>query len=138
MSTWMVVEDEPDLYELVLAMYELLGVNGVSFTTGEEAIDWIDDVDAGHFDGERPQVALLDIRLPGDVNGPMIGERLRQSPVLGNVKIVLMTAYRLNETEEKQVIHQAGADRLMYKPLPELDEFKRIMTEVQRRKPAKR
>ena len=42
MTVWMVVEDEPDVYEMVLAMYETLGIDGVAFTTGEEAITWID------------------------------------------------------------------------------------------------
>ena len=76
MSTWMVVEDEPGLYDLVLAMYETMGINGLAFTTGEEAFDWIEDVDAGHFAGELPKLALLDIRLPGEISGPMIGARI--------------------------------------------------------------
>lgn len=134
MATWMVVEDEPDLYDLVLAMYETLGISGVAFTTGEEAVDWIDDVDAGHFIGELPELALLDIRLPGDISGPAIGARLRKSPALKNITIVLMTAYRLTEAEEKAFIKEAGSDRFLYKPLPKLNEFKQIMLKTRRRR----
>ena len=138
MTTWMVVEDEPDLYDLVLAMYETLGISGVAFTTGEEAVAWIDDVDAGHFIGELPELALLDIRLPGKINGPAIGARLRQSPTLKNVTIVLMTAYKLSHAQEQKYIAEAGSDRFLYKPLPKLNEFKQIMLKTRRQRVSKR
>ena len=32
----MVVEDEPDIYELLLAMFEMWGIEGVAFVDGEE------------------------------------------------------------------------------------------------------
>lgn len=130
MSTWMVVEDEPDIYEVLLAMFEMWGIEGVAFVDGEEAVAWIDDVDNGRFQGELPELALLDIRLPGSVNGPMVGERLRKSPILGHIAIVLSTAYKLTPDEEKQVIALAGADKLMYKPLPKFNELQRTLEDV--------
>ena len=44
MSTWMVVEDEPDIYEVLLAMFGIWGIEGVAFVDGEEAVSWIEDV----------------------------------------------------------------------------------------------
>ncbi len=130
MSTWMVVEDEPDIYEVLLAMFEMWGIEGVAFVDGEEAVAWIDDVDSGRFQGELPELALLDIRLPGNISGPMVGERLRKSPILKNIAIVLSTAYRLSPDEEKKVVTQADADKLMYKPLPRFNELQKILEEV--------
>lgn len=130
MSTWMVVEDEPDIYEVLLAMFEMWGIEGVAFVDGEEAIAWIDDVDAGRYRGELPELALLDIRLPGSVSGAEVGGRLRKSPILGNVAIVLSTAYKLTPDEEEAVIKQAGADTLMYKPLPKFNELQSKLEEV--------
>ncbi len=130
MSTWMVVEDEPDIYEVLLAMFEMWGIDGVAFVDGEEAVAWIDDVDNGRFQGELPELALLDIRLPGKINGAMVGERLRQSTVLGNIAIVMSTAYKLSPDEEREIIAQAGADKLMYKPMPRFDELQRILEAV--------
>lgn len=130
LSTWMVVEDEPDIYEVLLAMFEMWGIDGVAFVDGEEAVAWIEDVDKGRFQGELPELALLDIRLPGKISGPMVGERLRKSSVLGELAIVMSTAYKLSTDEENDVINQAGADKLMYKPMPRFDELQRILEDV--------
>lgn len=127
LSTWMVVEDEPDIYELLLAMFEMWGIEGVAFVDGEEAVAWIDEVGRGKFPGELPELALLDIRLPGGVSGPMVGERLRQTPALENITIVLTTAYKLSIEEEKEVLEQSGADKLIYKPLPKFHELKQLL-----------
>jgi CheY-like chemotaxis protein len=125
MTTWMVVEDEPDLYDMVLAMYDTLGVNGVAFANGEEALEWIDAVENGHFQDEIPELALIDIRLPGQVNGVQIGERMRKSLNLRDTTIVFMTAYRLSPDDEKKVRQAAEADELLYKPLPDINTFER-------------
>lgn len=137
MTTWMVVEDEPDFYELVLAIYDTLGVDGLAFTNGEEAASWIKDVDFGQLvttNEELPQLALLDIRLPGMVSGVDVSRRLRESHVLGNIAIVLMTAYKLSHKEEQRIINDAGCDLLLRKPLPKPADFKRIMENAVRQR----
>ncbi len=138
LSTWMVVEDEPDIYEVLLAMFGIWGIEGVAFVDGEEAVSWIDDVDNARFQGELPELALLDIRLPGEVNGPVVGERLRASKNLGDVAIVLTTAYKLTPDEEKSVIKSAGADLLIYKPLPKFSELQGILEDTIAKRRAKK
>lgn len=129
MSTWMVVEDEPDIYEVLLAMFEVWGIEGVAFVDGGEAVAWIEDVDAGRVQSELPELAILDIRLP-QVSGPEVGARLRQSPRLENIAMVLITAYRLKPQEEHDLVAQAGADLLLYKPLPRPDDFRSLLNEI--------
>ena len=41
--------------------------------------------------------------------------------------IVLITAYKLTVEEEKAVMEQAGADKLLNKPLPKFDELREIL-----------
>lgn len=126
----MVVEDEPDIYDVLLAMFELWGIDGVAFVDGEESTAWIDDVDQGRYRGELPELALIDIRLPGKIQGDMVGERLRKSPVLGHMAIVLITAYKMSVEDEEKVKLRAGADELMYKPLPKFNELQRRLEEI--------
>ena len=126
MSTWMVVEDEPDLYETLLALFEIWSIDGVAFTNGTDAIQWIEDVDAGKIETNIPELAILDIRLPG-VSGDKVGSRLRQSPALKDIAIVLTTAYHLSSDEEKEVLKVAQTSHLVYKPLPEPKTFKVLL-----------
>jgi CheY-like chemotaxis protein len=119
----MVVEDEPDIYDVLLAMFEVWGVGGVAFVDGAEAVTWVDEIDRGSVGTELPELALIDIRLP-EVSGPEVGERIRHSQRLRDIVIVLITAYRMTPQDEEAVIRQAKADLLMYKPLPAMPELR--------------
>lgn len=126
---WMVVEDEPDVYEVIMAMLDMWGVEGLTFTDGTAALEWIDHVNQGLNESPLPALAILDIRLP-TYSGPEIGAALRQSPFLSNIGIVLITAYHLSPNEEQEVIQYAQADRLMYKPLPGVEELRDILEQI--------
>ena len=138
MTTWMLVEDEPDIYEIITLMYDMINVVGVSFMNGEDAIDWVGDYEHQPASHEKLELALLDIRLPGDINGVDVGRRLRESPALHDIVVVLMTAYHLTPDEEAAVLEDSGADMLVYKPLPRLNVFARALYEaIDRRKKRK-
>lgn len=125
----MVVEDEPDIYDVLLAMFEIWGIEGVAFVDGGEAVAWIDSVDRGEVPGDLPELAILDIRLP-EVSGPDIGARLRLSPRLKHMAIVLVTAYRLKPEDEADARARADADLLLYKPLPPMEEFRKTLDDL--------
>ena len=132
MPTWLVVEDEPDLIELFQATTELIGVDSLIFSSGEDAVDWIDDVECGRFSGEEPVLALLDIRLSGEVTGVMVSALLRECPQLKAMRLVLMTAYRLSPVWEHAMLEQSGADLLLYKPLPAFKDLRRLLQSLVR------
>jgi CheY-like chemotaxis protein len=125
----MVVEDEPDIYDVLLAMFEIWGIEGVAFVDGGEAVAWIESVDKGEVPGDLPELAILDIRLP-EVSGPEIGARLRQSPRLRSIAIVLVTAYRMKPEDEAEARAKADADMLLYKPLPPMEEFHKMLDDL--------
>jgi DNA-binding response OmpR family regulator len=127
MGSWIVVEDEPDLYEMLMAMTEMIGIDGVAFTNGEDAVSWIEDVDSQRLKVDRPDLALVDIRLPGAVNGIELGARIRKSPALSGILVVLMTAYRLSPREERDLIRKAGADMLIHKPFPSVKKLSAML-----------
>lgn len=130
MRAWLVVEDEPSIYDVLHTMFQMWGVEGIAYNDGEEAIAFINDVDSGKFRGELPELAVLDIRLPGKYDGVDVGARLRRSPKLGHIAIVLMTAYVLAESQQKECLAQSGADDLIRKPLPRPAEFRRRLEAV--------
>jgi CheY-like chemotaxis protein len=130
MRAWLVVEDEPSIYDVLHTMFQMWGVEGIAYNDGEEAIAFIEDVDKGKFRGELPELAVLDIRLPGKYDGVDVGARLRQSPKLKHIAIVLITAYVLGESEQQECITRGGADDLIRKPLPRPTEFRRRLESV--------
>jgi CheY-like chemotaxis protein len=129
-STWMVIEDEPDLYEMVLAMYDMMGVNGLSFVDGEEVIAWLEEVESGNYTEELPELALLDIRLPGKMDGLQVGQRIRQSQHLKAMPIILMTAYKMSPMQEQEAIETVDAAVLLYKPLPGYEQLHDLFHKV--------
>ncbi|MBN1285856.1 MAG: response regulator [Anaerolineae bacterium] len=137
MATWMIVEDEAEIYEVMVAMFDLWNVKHIHFFNGQDAVEWIDAVDAGRSSGELPELAILDIRLPGDISGPDVGARLRKSNKLGKIGIVMITAYRLKQTEEDEIIATAGADKFLYKPLPGVMELHALFDEVIKKRRSK-
>jgi CheY-like chemotaxis protein len=134
MTTWMLLEDEPDLYDMILAMYEVIGIGGVAFGSGEDATDWIKDVEKARYEGELPELALLDIRLPDNINGTMVAQQIRQSPKLRDTVIVMMTAYRLTPAEENELFDITDADYLLYKPLPKLHDLQALLKGLVRKR----
>ncbi|GAB4570849.1 MAG: hypothetical protein Kow0077_05990 [Anaerolineae bacterium] len=129
MATWMVVEDEPDIYAVLLAMFQAWGIAGAAFVDGPEAISWIDDVDAGRVKTDLPELAVIDIRLPVG-SGVEVAARLRQSPILQNIAIVLITAHHLPPAEYDEAMAESQADLLLYKPLPRADEFRAYLEDA--------
>ncbi len=131
MSTWLIVEDENDLREMLLLMVHALGFDGLAFGDGEDAVRWISAMDASDdAPTMMPQIALLDIRLPGAAQGTQVSARLRRSNHFHNIPIVLMTAFRLNAEQERDILSTSGANRILYKPLPNPKELRRIFEEL--------
>jgi CheY-like chemotaxis protein len=122
----MVVDDEPDIYDVLVTMFQLWGIDGVAFVDGAEAVQWVERVDAGTYTGELPVNAVIDVRLPG-VEGHYVAQRIRRSPRLGNMAIVLITAYRTSPEQERQIMAISQADMLIEKPLPSMAEFRALL-----------
>ncbi|KXK48593.1 MAG: hypothetical protein UZ13_03626 [Chloroflexi bacterium OLB13] len=91
MTTWMIVEDDPNLYELMCEAFERWEIETLLFVEVEEALEWIDLVDQGHNVGELPELAMLDLLFHRVKLGHLVGQRLRASPVLNRLPIVIMS-----------------------------------------------
>ncbi len=124
--TWMVVEDNQAIRDIIATMCELWGFNALIFQDGHQASAYLAVEDPPP---PLPDVALLDIRIPGPW-GHEIGALIRQHPKLHNIGVILMTAYELGGTDAADYLQASGADQLIYKPLPPMDDLLDLVAQV--------
>jgi signal transduction histidine kinase len=75
----------------------------------------------------RPDVVLLDIGLPGGMNGYELARRLRERPGQGQVLLVALTGY--GQDEDKRLAREAGFDAHLTKPA-DLDDLLALLADA--------
>ncbi|PJF25579.1 MAG: hypothetical protein CUN53_12070 [Phototrophicales bacterium] len=127
------MEDEEDVYLVLSHFYKLFDASPLLFTNGEDAMAWLNAVDAGEITSDLPVFALIDIRLspnPGDINGIDVGERIRSCAPICHIPIVLMTAYLLSPQEKRLAMARTRANLYIEKPLPSFNELRKMLLEL--------
>ena len=110
----MLVEDNPTdvfLVEEALAEHSVDAAL-VCHRDGEAMLRYIDDIDAGT--APCPDVILLDLNLPRH-SGKAVLARTRQSPVCGDVPVVVVTSSRALEDQAEAA--RLGATRYFHKSI---------------------
>jgi CheY-like chemotaxis protein len=125
----MLVEDEVDIRNIVKVMFQVWGHSIIEFSNGNDAFAFLDKVEAGSFNGDLPVFALMDIRMPGP-NGNEIARKIRQTTPIKDIPIILMTAFQLSENEQNDYRTNYGVDRIIFKPLPDLDKLHSLIQET--------
>lgn len=126
-TIWLIVEDDLNIRMMLSAMLTLWDVTPLAFRNGHEAMGWLDQVEAGAVEKDQiPQLALLDIRLPGP-QGYDIAYRLRNLPQTAEIPIAMMTAYRLTQEERDYIETKAYPELFIPKPLPAPDDLRLIL-----------
>ncbi len=101
----LVVEDEPDLLDLVVWNLKKEGFQAVRAGTGEQALDLARD--------ERPDLILLDLMMPG-LDGLEVCRRLKANEATASIPVVMVTARA--EESDAVVGLSVGADDYVKKP----------------------
>ncbi|RIK41868.1 MAG: DNA-binding response regulator [Chloroflexi bacterium] len=125
----LVVEDEPRLVQLLRAILEAAGYRVQVVSTGERALE--------HVALDMPDLILLDLQLPGQLDGFAVAERLRGFSM---TPIIMVTAY--GREEERLRGFAAGADDYITKPFSARELLARVQavlrrTQVQADSPAR-
>ena len=105
MLTILIVEDEPNIVELVRMTLEDNRVHVISAADGAAAL--------GHAHALRPDLILLDLNLP-DMSGLEVCRRLRGDERFTQTKIVMLTAAAQQADVGRGLA--AGADEYLTKP----------------------
>lgn len=118
----LVVEDEPELTEVLIAYLQRDGLRTLHASDGLEALRLF-----GH---HRPDLVLLDIRLPGQ-DGVNVLRDIRRD---GNTPVIMTTA--LADDLDKMLSLRLGADDYVVKPYNPVEVVARVRAVLRRACPA--
>jgi two-component system phosphate regulon response regulator PhoB len=121
MATILIVDDEPDIREMIRFALEASGFPSLEAATADEALQAIRR--------ERPDLMLLDWMLPGR-SGLELAKQLKMDPETESLPIIMLTA----RTEERDLIKGlgAGADDYITKPFSPRELMARIKAVLRR------
>ena len=117
MSIVLIVDDDATARETLIAMLEGENYQLELATNGPEAIQMADQL--------HPDLILLDVMMPG-MNGYEVCRRIRSTPQLAEVPIILLTA--LDDRSALLQGIQSGADDFLTKPLDRTELSARVRT----------
>lgn len=115
------IEDEPDIIELVKYNLDRNGISVESAQNGEEGISLVQK--------EKPDLILLDLMLPG-MNGLDVCRTLKQDRELKNIPIIILTA----KGEESDIVIglEMGAEDYITKPFSPRELVARVRAALRR------
>jgi len=121
----LIVEDEPDIRDLLVFHLEREGYHVTKSRDGAEAVRLAR--------GATPDLVLLDLMLP-EMDGLEVCRRLRQDPVTRAIPIVMLTA-RGDEVDRVLGL-EMGADDYVVKPFSPRELVARIRAVLRRARPS--
>ena len=117
-----VVEDDPNIRELVTYTLQSTGFDACGFENGSEFLKALSD-------GEKPELVLLDIMLPGE-DGLEILKKLKNSSKTKDIPVIMVTAK--GSEYDKVVGLDSGADDYVTKPFGMMELISRIKAVLRR------
>ena len=117
-QTIMVVDDDPNIAQLVKLYLEKEGFDVSVQTRGDEALE--------SFQKNPPSLMLLDIMLPG-MDGWQVCRAVRQ---ISNIPIIMLSAK--DETFDKVLGLELGADDYITKPFDPAEVLARVRSHLRR------
>jgi CheY-like chemotaxis protein len=72
----------------------------------------------------KPDLMLLDVMMPGELDGLQVCERIKTDPATRDIKVVLLTAR--GQVRDREAGQQAGADEYLVKPFSPLQLIETI------------
>jgi two-component system alkaline phosphatase synthesis response regulator PhoP len=123
-QTVLVVDDEPQIVEFVQDYLKQAGFRVLTARDGQTALTV-----ARH---ERPDLIVLDLMLPGGMDGLDVCRSVRQDATLGDVPIIMLTAR--DEEADRLIGLELGADDYVTKPFSPREVVARVRAVLRRAK----
>ncbi len=112
----LIVEDQPDIRKLIRMTLEF----------GDHELFEADNGDAGYqtATARHPQLMLLDVMMPGSMDGLQVCAKLKQDPRFRDIYIVMLTAR--GQLADIEAGTRAGADAYLIKPFSPLELMDKV------------
>ncbi|MBI5356743.1 response regulator [Candidatus Collierbacteria bacterium] len=115
MKKILIVEDDASLLKAYQEMFKPEEFRIVGATTGQEGLTLVSS--------EKPDVILLDIMLPGGMNGFDVLEQLESNPLTKNIPVIVLT----NLDSEEKVAKTIGARYYIVKANTTKDQIVKLV-----------
>lgn len=107
----LIVEDQPDIRNLIRATLEFEDFEIHVAEDGRSGLD--------KFVAVRPAIVLLDVMMPGELDGIQVCQRIKQGPQGVFTIVILLTAR--GQKSDVEIGLKAGADAYLVKPFSPLE-----------------
>ena len=107
----LIVEDQPDIRKLIRMTLEF---EGYELLEADNGADGLHQAQAA-----RPAIVLLDVMMPGELDGYQVCERIKADANLAKTRVIMLTA-RGQQADIEQG-KKAGCDAYLTKPFSPLE-----------------
>ena len=114
-STILIVDDNPQNLELLVAYLEDLPCTLITATNGVEAMEQVEQ--------QKPDLILLDVMMPR-MSGFEVCKKLKADPATRSTLVIMVTA--LNEVGDIERGVESGTDDFLTKPVKKLELVTRV------------
>lgn len=115
MKKILVIEENPSLFKAYQEMFKPKGISLVGAATGQEGLKMVH--------AENPDLILLDVMLPGGMNGFDVLEQLKRNPNTKQIPVIVLT----NLDSEEKVAQKVGAAGYLIKAETTKDEIIKLV-----------
>ncbi len=116
MKRVLIVEDQADIRKLIRMTLEFEPYEIHEAANGTDGLRLAVEV--------QPDLILLDVMMPGELDGLQVCARVRALPALQATRVVLLTAR--GQTQDRDAGQEAGADEYLIKPFSPLQLIETI------------
>jgi DNA-binding response OmpR family regulator len=117
-KTILIVDDHADIRRLIRMTLEFEDYKIYEAADGDAALSFTATI--------RPDVILLDVMMPGAIDGLEVCRRIKATPALSGVQVILLSAR--GQARDREAGLQAGADAYLIKPFSPLQLIEYLAT----------
>ena len=110
MKRILIVEDQADIRKLIRMTLEFENYEIHEASDGSFGLRMAQAI--------KPDVMLLDVMMPGELDGLQVCQRIKSDPAMKLTKVVLLTAR--GQQKDREAGEQVGADEYLIKPFSPL------------------